>query len=119
MALSSLLPDSSLVILQIIVLKVFMNQKFLKSIVIVLFILIIIALISIVYGIFFKIELNNNKNEVIVHLNEISTIKDLGTIEDITALSENKVLIKMKNDKEIFGLVYNLQNNQIIKIIKK
>ena len=114
-AISSLFPDSFLLILQIMFFFSNMDQKLLKFIVIFLGVLIIIAFIAIIYGSYSKLNKSNAnlKKEISLDLKYNEEIIDLNIID------KNNILIKVKENNELKGIIYNTKTNEIITVISK
>ena len=114
-AISSLFPDSFLLILQIMFFFSNMDQKLLKFIVIFLGVLIIISFIAIIYGSYSKLNKSNTnlKKEISLDLKYNEEIIDLNIID------KNNILIKVKENNELKGIIYNTKTNKIITVISK
>ena len=114
-AISSLFPDSFLLILQIMIFFSNMDQKLLKFIVIFLGVLIIISFIAIIYGSYSKLNKSNAnlKKEISLDLKYNEEIIDLSIID------KNNILIKIKENNELKGIIYNTKTNKIITVISK
>ena len=114
-AISSLFPDSFLLILQIMLFFSNMDQKLLKFIVIFLGVLIIISFIAIIYGSYSKLNKSNAnlKKEISLDLKYNEEIIDLSIID------KNNILIKIKENNELKGIIYNTKTNKIITVISK
>tara|TARA_B100000315_G_C14371368_1_gene493118 strand:- start:398 stop:685 length:288 start_codon:yes stop_codon:yes gene_type:complete len=95
-----------------------MFEKIIKYIVYTLSLLIIIALISVIYGMYIKISpkvpKNYNINEVVsLLLNQDQEIKDM------QAINNNRILITILDDNEIQGIIFDIDSQKIIQRIKK
>tara|TARA_B100001123_G_C15146131_1_gene961602 strand:+ start:917 stop:1192 length:276 start_codon:yes stop_codon:yes gene_type:complete len=91
-----------------------MNQNFMKSIVIILGVLIILAFIAIIYGTFLKLD-NKTNNFHEFNLN----LENNEKIEDFKIINENNILIIINNGYEKKALIYSLKKNKITKNINR
>ena len=91
-----------------------MNQNFIKSIVIILGVLIILAFIAIIYGTFLKLD-NKTNNFHEFNLN----LENNEKIEDFKIINENNILIIINNGYEKKALIYSLKKNKITKNINR
>ena len=90
-----------------------MSNKFLKSLVIFLAVLIVICFALLLYGFYSKIS-NNQKisnNDV---LNFSLNLKSSENIKDIKIIDQNNVLIVISDNDQLYLIMYNLKNNKIV-----
>jgi len=95
-----------------------MSNKFLKFVVIFLAVLIVICFALLLYGFYSKIS-NNQKisnNDV---LNFSLNLKSSENIKDIKIIDQNNVLIVISDNDQIYLIMYNLKNNNIVSKIGK
>ena len=85
-----------------------------KSIVIILGVLIILAFIAIIYGTFLKLD-NKTNNFHEFNLN----LENNEKIEDFKIINENNILIIINNGYEKKALIYSLKKNKITKSINR
>lgn len=85
-----------------------------KSIVIILGVLIILAFIAIIYGTFLKLD-NKTNNFYEFNLN----LENNEKIEDFKIINENNILIIINNGYEKKALIYSLKKNKITKNINR
>jgi len=93
-----------------------MSKKILQYLVIFLGILIILAFITLIYGMFLKIATKSKKisfDQKNLSLN----LADEEKIVDIMVIDDNKLLIKVSKSSIIEGLIYNIEENKISNII--
>ena len=95
-----------------------MSQKILKFVVIFLAILILLCFIALIYGLYIKSakkQINLETNNINYNLN-----LELGhEITDIDLIDNNKLLFTIKNNNEMYALIYDIQNKKTIKIKNK
>ena len=94
-----------------------MVQKLLKFIVIILGLLIIISFIAIIYGSYLKSNPTNNNefSKISLGLQKNQHIKEFKIIDKKNIL----ITIYDKDKNTIYGIVYNIINNKVSKIIEK
>ena len=115
-ALSNLLPDSFLLILQTSFLNLVMNKKILKIIVTILSALIILCILVLIYGIYLKLQPINN-NQITNLYKKSDFIKKSHIIQNIETTRNKYLLIKMKNKTNEYFIVYDYKKDRIIKIL--
>ena len=81
-------------------------------------VLIIIAFLAVIYGMYSKISMNDNKIAILpvsfsANLNSNETIKNIEVINNTT------LLILIESGKNNIGLIYDLNKNEIITKINK
>ena len=95
-----------------------MTKSALKYIVITLSILIILAFIAIIYGIYLKTS-NDNKFSL-KNANKLSLNLEINEkIQDIQVIDKDTLLILIKNSGVIKAGIYNLKSKKIINYIEK
>tara|TARA_B100000989_G_scaffold54577_1_gene36645 strand:+ start:412 stop:705 length:294 start_codon:yes stop_codon:yes gene_type:complete len=95
-----------------------MSQKILKLIVIFLAILILLCFIALIYGLYIKSGKKQNNLET-NNINYNLNLEENHEITDIDLIDNNKLLFTIKNNNKIYALIYDMQNNKIIKIKNK
>ena len=95
-----------------------MSKKILQFIVIFLGILIIFALIALIYGMYLKTS--TNSKDITLDLKNISlNLTNREEIVDIEVIDENRLLITINSSDNLKGVIYNIKQNKILKIIEK
>ena len=95
-----------------------MSKKILQFVVILLGILIIFSFITLIYGMYSKIS--TNSKDITLDLKKISlNLTDKEEIIDIEVIDENRLLITINNSDNLKGVIYNIKQNKILKIIEK
>tara|TARA_X000000950_G_scaffold6723_1_gene7286 strand:- start:61 stop:354 length:294 start_codon:yes stop_codon:yes gene_type:complete len=95
-----------------------MSQKILKFVVIFLAILILLCFIALIYGLYIK----SAKKQINLETNNINYNLNLEVghkITDIDLIDNNKLLFTIKNNNEMYALIYDIQNKKTIKIKNK
>ena len=95
-----------------------MSQKILKLVVIFLAILILLCFIALIYGLYIK----SAKKQINLETNNINYNLNLEVgheITDIDLIDNNKLLFTIKNNNEMYALIYDIQNKKTIKIKNK
>ena len=95
-----------------------MSKKILQSVVILLGILIIFSFIALIYGMYSKIS--TNSKDITLDLKKISlNLTNKEEIIDIEVIDENRLLITINSSDNLKGVIYNIKQNKILKIIEK
>ena len=95
-----------------------MSEKAIKLIVIVLGILIILALLALLYGMFTKISSKSSKIEK--YPENISLfLNNEDNIENFQVIDKKRILIIVKNNNQLIGLIYDIDNKKIIQRLTK
>ena len=95
-----------------------MSEKVIKLIVIVLGILIILALLALLYGMFTKISSKSSK--IIKYPENISLfLNNEDNIENFQVIDKKRILIIVKNNNQLIGLIYDIDNKKIIQRLTK
>ena len=95
-----------------------MSKKFILGLVIGLGLLIIIAFLTLIYGMYLKISTKDNnfpKSEI----NFSANLKDSERIKNIEVLGKNKILILIENNDLLRGAIYDTEKNEFIRFIDK
>ena len=95
-----------------------MSQKILKFVVIFLAILILLCFATLIYGLYIK----SAKKQTNLETNNINYSLNLDEgheITDIDLIDNNKLLFTIKNNNEMYALIYDIQNKKTIKIKNK
>jgi hypothetical protein len=95
-----------------------MSKKILQSVVILLGILIIFSFIALIYGMYSKI-LTDSKDITLDPKKNTLNLNDKEEIIDIEIIDENRLLITINNSDSLKGVIYNIKQNKILKIIEK
>ena len=95
-----------------------MSKNIIQSIVIILGILIILALLALIYGMYLKIS-TTGKNLLDSTIIFSSQLDDDEKIKNIEVLDKNKLLIIIDKNDMIKGAIYDIDNNQIIRFINR
>ena len=90
-----------------------MLKKIVQYIVIVLGILIALAFLGVIYGMYSKISTSEN------NISNLSTnlsldLESYEKIKNIEVLNKDKLLILIESDDKIRGIIYDINNNIII-----
>ena len=95
-----------------------MTKNITQSIVIILGILIIIAFLAIIYGMYLKISIPSKKlvNSTIIFSSKLT---DGEKIKNIEVLDKDKLLILIETNDKIKSAIYDVNKNQIIRIIER
>tara|TARA_B100001123_G_C14685553_1_gene779231 strand:+ start:77 stop:364 length:288 start_codon:yes stop_codon:yes gene_type:complete len=95
-----------------------MSKKILQIIVIILSIFIFFAFIAVIYGLYLKIS--KNPKNIDLYEKKISLkLSDNQEISEIKVIDENNLLIVIKELGRTKGIIYNIDNDKVSKIIEK
>ena len=95
-----------------------MSEKAIKLIVIVLCILIILALLALLYGMFTKISSKSSKIEK--YPKNISLfLNNEDNIENFEVIDKKRILIIVKKNNQLIGLIYDIDSKKIIQRLTK
>ena len=95
-----------------------MSKKTLQFVVIFLGILIIFAFIALIYGMYSKIS--TNSKDMTLDLKNISlNLTNKEEIIGIEVMDKNRLLITINSSDNLKGIIYNIKQNKILKIIEK
>ena len=95
-----------------------MSKKILQFIVILLAVLIIICFVSLIVGMYLKIDENQNNSQNNIQ-NFSLNLANNEKIIDIQVLNNNQLLIVISNSVNTSGIVYDTKKNIIISTIKR
>ena len=95
-----------------------MSKKILQSVVILLGILIIFSFIALIYGMYSKI-LTDSKDITLDPKKITLNLNDKEEIVNIEIIDENRLLITINSSNNLKGVIYNIKQNKILKIIDK
>ena len=95
-----------------------MSKKILQFVVVLLGILIIFSFIALIYGMYSKI-LTDSKDITLDPKKITLNLNDKEEIIDIEIIDENRLLITINNSDSLKGVIYNIKQNKILKIIEK
>jgi len=95
-----------------------MKKNITQSIVVILGILIIIAFLAVIYGMYLKISIPVNKleNSSIIFSSKLT---DGEKIKNIEVLDKDKLLILIETKDKLRGAIYDVNKNKIIRIIER
>ena len=95
-----------------------MSKKLLQYIVIFLGILIIFAFIALIYGMYLKISTNgqNISDSSIIFSSNLAKDEHIKNIE---VIDKKRLLILIEKNNQIRGVIYDSDQNQIIRIIER
>ena len=95
-----------------------MIKNITQSIVIILGILIIIAFLSLIYGMYLKISTSSNNliNAPYIFSTKLNNNEKILNIE---VIDKNKLLILIESADNIKGAIYDIENNKIISYIER
>ena len=90
-----------------------MSNNFLKFIVLSLAVLIFICFAFLLYGLYSKIS---NTQDISINkiTNHSLNLNNSEKIKDIKIIDENNVIVVISDDDQLYFIIYNLKNNQII-----
>ena len=95
-----------------------MTDKILKNIVILLGVLIIIAFFALIYGMYTKISSKSLQIDEISKKISIFLESD-EEIQNFEVIDQKNLLITIKKNDELIGLIYDIDNNRVVKKISK
>ena len=95
-----------------------MKKNITQSIVVILGILIIIAFLAVIYGMYLKISIPVNKMESSSIIFS-SKLTDGEKIKNIEVLDKDKLLILIETKDKLKGVIYDVNKNKIIRIIER
>ena len=95
-----------------------MSKNVIQSIVIILAILIVIAFLTVIYGMYLKIS-TKGKNITDLPFIFSSNLTDKEIIKNIQVIDSNNLLILIESDGEIKAGIYDIKNNKITRYIKR
>ena len=95
-----------------------MSKNIIQSIVIILGILIVLAFLAIIYGMYLKISISSNN---LINIPQIFSTKlnNNERIMNIEVIDKNKLLILIESTDNIKGAIYDIENNKIISFIER
>jgi len=77
-----------------------------------------LCFIALIYGLYIKSGKKQNNLET-NNINYNLNLEENHEITDIDLIDNNKLLFTIKNNNKIYALIYDMQNNKIIKIKNK
>ena len=95
-----------------------MSQKILKFVVAFLALLILLCFIAIIYGFYIKIG-KKQSNLGIKNISYNLNLEEGHSITDIDLIDNNNILFTIKNNNEIYAIIYDINNEKVNKIFKK
>ena len=95
-----------------------MSKNFIQFVVIILGVLIIIAFLAIIYGMYLKISTSSNNlmNTPYIFSAKLNNNEKIMNIE---VIDKNKLLILIESADNIKGAIYDIENNKIISFIER
>ena len=95
-----------------------MSKKIISSIVLILGLLIIIAFLALIYGMYLKISTNgqNISDSSIIFSSNLANDEHIKNIE---VIDKKRLLILIEKNNQIRGAIYDSDKNQIIRIIER
>ena len=95
-----------------------MSEKIIRLIVVSLGVLIILALSALLYGMYTKIS--SKSYEIEKYPENISLfLNNEDIIENFQVLDKKRVLITIKSNNQLIGLIYDIDNKKIIQRLTK
>ena len=95
-----------------------MSKKILQFVVIFLAVLILLCFFALIYGLYIKIgkkQSNLETKNITYKLN-----LDYGhEITDIDLINNEKILFTIKNNKEIYAVIYDISSKEVVRIDKE
>ena len=95
-----------------------MSKKIIQGFVIFLSILIVICFLAVIYGMYLKISIPS-KNLVNSTIIFSSKLTDGEKIKNIEVLDKDKLLILIETNDKVKSAIYDVNKNQIIRIIER
>ena len=95
-----------------------MSKKIIQSIVVILSILILMAFLAVIYGMYSKISISEKKISNI-EVDFSINLKTDEKIKNIEVINNNKLLILIENKEVLIGLIYDINENKIITKINR
>ncbi|MDC0192644.1 hypothetical protein OAJ89_04940 [Alphaproteobacteria bacterium] len=95
-----------------------MSKKIISSIVLILGLLIIIAFLVLLYGMYLKISTNGQNISDSSIIFSSNLVKD-ERIKNIEVIDKKRLLILIEKNNQIRGAIYDSEKNQIIRIIER
>ena len=95
-----------------------MSKKTIQSIVVILSILILMAFLAVIYGMYSKISISEKKISNI-EVDFSINLKTDEKIKNIEVINSNKLLILIENKEDLIGLIYDINENKIINKINR
>ena len=95
-----------------------MSKNFIQFVVIILGVFIIIAFLTIIYGMYLKISKSSNNliNTPYIFSTKLNNNEKILNIE---VIDKNKLLILIESADNIKGAIYDIANNKIIRFIER
>ena len=95
-----------------------MSKKIISSIVLILGLLIIIAFLALIYGMYLKISTNgqNISDSSIIFSSNLTKDEHIMNIE---VIDKKRLLILIEKNNQIRGVIYDSDKNKIIRIIER
>jgi len=95
-----------------------MSKNFIQFVVIILGVLIIIAFLAIIYGMYLKISTSSSN---LINTPNIFSAKlnNNEKIINIEVIDKNKLLVLIESTDNIKGAIYDIETNKIISLIER
>ena len=94
-----------------------MSQKFLQFIVIFLALLIFLCFFAIIYGFYIKIAKKQSNLEV-KNISYNLNLEPGNEITDIDLINNEKILFTIKNNNNVYAIIYDIKSQEVVKIDK-
>jgi len=95
-----------------------MSKNVIQNIVIIMGILIILAFLAIIYGMYLKISTSDTNLTKSVTIYSNILMQD-EKIKNIEVIDNKRLLIVIESKDNIKGAIYNIENNQVITLIDR
>ena len=94
-----------------------MSKKFLQFIVVFLAVLILLCFFALIYGLYIKIGKKQSKLEVEKIYYKLN-IGEGHEITDIDLINNEKILFTIKNNNNVYAIIYDIKSQEVVKIDK-
>ena len=94
-----------------------MSNKVDQTIVIILGILIILAFLAVIYGMYSKISISSNEQDNNL-INFYAKLTNDEKINNIQVIDKNRLLLTIESADNLKGAIYDINNNKIIRFIE-
>ena len=94
-----------------------MSQKFLQFIIIFLALLIFLCFFAIIYGFYIKIAKKQSNLEV-KNISYNLNLEPGNEITDIDLIKNEKILFTIKNNNNVYAIIYDIKSQEVVKIDK-
>ena len=95
-----------------------MSKNIIQSIVVILGMFIIIAFLALIYGMYLKISTPDKQlSKLPIYFSAL--LEDEEKIKNIEVINKEKILILIESKDNMRGLIYEINNNQVIREINR